>query len=439
MLKKTLIAMALLCTLPLCCCNTTAPNDDTVTPSDDTSVADPTEQTTPTDTSPQLDNSLLGIVWEGNTEYTVIRGEFSETPVQQAAALVYNTINNTTGTRLSIKTDWVQDLSVLDHNAPEILIGTTNRTASQSVTDSLQSMTFAIRVVNNQVIITGSTDRMTTLAAEYFVEKYLSNPKYCSEGKCVLPRDLNDIQGPFETKMVDIINRNDTYTTKRKQVLTIAGFNGFRIMQGGCTDGTYCYFAMNDNDVHAVICKYDMKTWKLVKRSLPLPIDHSNDICYNPDTGKLIVVHNAPNRNTISIVDPETLTIDETIKIKHQIFSMSYNQSRKQYVVGLSGGQNFALLDQDFKTIKMYHVRSTGYTTQGVECDDDFIYFVQYNKNVIMIYDWNGRLVTRIDLDLPYVEPENISLVDNKFIIACNNSNWTGGIVYKVEIVKKSN
>ena len=186
------------------------------------------------------------------------------------------------------------------------------------------------------------------------------------------------------------------------------------------------------------IYKYDVNTWELVARSEALPLDHSNDICYNPDTHELIVVHNAPNRNTISIIDPDTLTVKEKVKIKYQIFSMAYNQSRQQYVIGLSGGQNFALLDTDFKAVKTYSVNSTGYTTQGVECDNDFIYFVQYNQNVIMIYDWAGKLVTRVDMTLVGLEPENICLIEGEFIIGCNNANWTGGEVYSLEIIKKN-
>ena len=117
---------------------------------------------------------------------------------------------------------------------------------------------------------------------------------------------------------------------------------------------------------------------------------------------------------------------------------MAYNQSRQQYVIGLSGGQNFALLDTEFKAVKTYTVNSTGYTTQGVECDNDFIYFVQYNQNVIMIYDWNGKLVTRVDMTLLGVEPENISLIEGEFIIGCNDAKWSGGEVYQLEIIKKS-
>lgn len=440
MLKKSLVALALLCTLLLCCCNSAPSGDgnanDVTTP---TSGSAANDVTTPADTCPQLDANTLGIVWEGNTEYTVIRAEYAGSAVQKAASSVYSTINTKTGANLKISTDWSRDPSAIDHNAPEIIIGDTNRNACHEVVSKLSPMTFTIRVVNDQLIIAGTTDRLTSLATEYFINEYLSNPEYCSEGKLTLPRNLNVVKGPFEPEMTDIINTKDSYTTKQKPILSIPGTDGFRIMQGGCTDGKYCYFAMNDGNVTAVICKYEITTRKLIKRSAPLPLDHSNDICYNPDTGKLVVAHNAPNRNTVSIVDPETLEVEQVLKIKCEIFAISYNQARKQYVVGLSGGQNFATLDEDFKLIEIYHVNSTGYTTQGVESDDNFIYFVQYKENVIIIYDWNGKRITRVDLDLKGVEPENISLIGNKFIIACNNSSWTGGAVYEVELVNKSN
>ena len=60
---------------------------------------------------------------------------------------------------------------------------------------------------------------------------------------------------------------------------------------------------------------------------------------------------------------------------------------------------------------------------------------VQYKKNVIMVYDWKGKFVNQIALDIPSgIEPENISLVGDAFYIACNNSSWSGGVVYKTEI-----
>ncbi len=444
MLKKifTLLAISTLLLLSSCANpQDTGTSQDTQPSAPDIQTTTPA-QTTTADPGPDYSDKLV-IVLDGETKYSIIRSDRAQERVVKAGSALHTGIREATGITLTLNTDWARDTSTIDQSAPEIIIGETNRIASMGVADTLQPRTFMIKAVGDQIIITGTSDKLTARAVDYFVSEYINDPEYLQNGNLILPRDFCDIQGPFDFEMTDLINSVDEYTTTYKKLFAIKNVDGYRIMQGGCTDGKYCYFAMENQTFpegshRSYIYKYDVTTWELVARSEDLPLDHSNDICYNPDKHELIVVHNAPNRNIISILDPDTLTVKEKVKIKYQIFSMAYNQSRQQYVIGLSGGQNFALLDTEFKAVKTYTVNSTGYTTQGVECDNDFIYFVQYNQNVIMIYDWNGKLVTRVDMTLLGVEPENISLIEGEFIIGCNDAKWSGGEVYQLEIIKKS-
>lgn len=444
MLKKifTLLAISTLLLLSSCANpQDTGTSQDTQPSAPDIQTTTPA-QTTTADPGPDYSDKLV-IVLDGETKYSIIRSDRAQERVVKAGSALHTGIREATGITLTLSTDWARDTSTIDQAAPEIIIGETNRTSSVGVTDALEPRTFIIKAVDEQIVIAGTSDKLTARAVDYFVSEYINDPEYLQNGNLILPRDFCDIQGPFDFEMTDLINSVDEYTTTYKKLFAIKNVDGYRIMQGGCTDGKYCYFAMENQTFpegshRSYIYKYDVNTWELVARSEDLPLDHSNDICYNPDKHELIVVHNAPNRNIISILDPDTLTVKEKVKIKYQIFSMAYNRSRQQYVIGLSGGQNFALLDTEFKAVKTYTVNSTGYTTQGVECDNDFIYFVQYNQNVIMIYDWNGKLVTRVDMTLLGVEPENISLIEGEFIIGCNDAKWSGGEVYQLEIIKKS-
>ena len=212
------------------------------------------------------------------------------------------------------------------------------------------------------------------------------------------------------------------YNAKRKFFMNAETKNGtnYRQAQGGCTDGEYMYFVMNDTKSEnsmTLIYKFRINAKKPEQVSEPLQLDHANDMTYNPKTGQLIVVHNAPNKKKISFVDPQTLTVTGTGEVPNKIFSMQYNESRDQYVVGLAGGQNFALLDSEFQTVAKYEVESTGYTTQGVDADDDYIYFIQYNENVVVIYDWEGQRIAVIPVKLTGCEPESIFHADGKFYI----------------------
>ncbi len=212
-------------------------------------------------------------------------------------------------------------------------------------------------------------------------------------------------------------------------------------VQGGYTDGTYHYqlfikkdTASDEENNIVRLVKYDLESGQQVQVSDPLPLNHANDLTYNAKRGVFVAVHNNPNRKWVSLIDPETLTVIETVKMDVKIYSISYNEARDQYVVGLSGGQTFRFLDADFKPVDDVIYEPTeltkGYTTQGATSDENFIYFVLYNQNVITVYDWDGNFVTLIKLTVEG-EPENLSVVGGDIYVATGH----GGLcsVYRVE------
>lgn len=212
----------------------------------------------------------------------------------------------------------------------------------------------------------------------------------------------------------------------------------FSILQGGGTDGKYLYFAhvtwVKDGVQTGIICKYDPATGELIKKSEEMPIDHANDITYNEKTGMLIVTHNAPNRQMISYVNPETLEYLGSRDIGNLIYCMSYNEKRDQYIVGKSGGMDFALLDADFNKLRDFTAVNTRYVTQGMTTDDEFIYFVLHRLPCITKYDWDGNLVEYIPLDRKSDEPENMSFIDGKLYLGYNV--WKKGGIDAPEVVE---
>lgn len=234
----------------------------------------------------------------------------------------------------------------------------------------------------------------------------------------------------------------DKLTTECTKLFAIEAIDEYRTVQGGCTDGKYLYQSLENHNLanhESYINKYDLSTNKLVKTSKSIQLDHSNDLTYNSKTNQIVVVHNAPNRTKISFLDADTLEYISTKTISFSIFSLGYNATTDRYVIGISGGQDFAILDSEFNLVKQYQANNTGYTTQGLECNDKFIYFVQYNENVIMIYDWDGNFISQVELNIDASnEPENISLIGDVFYVGCNNEISIGGDVYKVIIKEVS-
>ncbi|MBQ3266210.1 MAG: InlB B-repeat-containing protein [Ruminococcus sp.] len=185
-------------------------------------------------------------------------------------------------------------------------------------------------------------------------------------------------------------------------------------VQGACTDGRYVYFGIVGGSVCS-LAKFDINTWEYVTKQQIINMGHSNDMTYNPDKDYLVVANNAPYYNVITLINPDTLAPIKDIQIKEDIYSIAYNQKRKCYVVGLSGTYDFALLDSDFKVTKKFTGVKTGYTRQGCDCDDDYIYFVQSGgNNILVVYDYSGNHITDIPLSVSD-EVENLFHIGNTF------------------------
>lgn len=194
-----------------------------------------------------------------------------------------------------------------------------------------------------------------------------------------------------------------------------ADMNEYATVQGACTDGRYAYFAAQQGST--VILKYDMRTWKLVD-SMEYTggeLGHANDMTYNPARNLIIVANNGPDYKRLTGIDPDTLAIRGTATLKINIYSIAYNPDRDIYVAGISGGYKFALLDNKFKVLKKFKGQNTGYTRQGCDCDENYIYFAQSGgDNAVVIYDYGGKYVDIVSLGHSH-EVENLFHVNKSF------------------------
>ncbi len=228
------------------------------------------------------------------------------------------------------------------------------------------------------------------------------------------------------------------------------------VMQGACTDGRYGYFFQeyqggsgnySNSETHdTVIVKVDMATGELVKYSQPLKLGHSNDGCYNPHTGQLIVAYNGNDKKLVKFIDPETLEITGETRLPVNIFSIAYNEATRRYIVGLSGGRNFGILDESFNIVTAKI--STDYSgtdhkdviydyklgsdllTQGIDCDSKYVYFVLSGKksgekvwtDYLLAFDYEGNHVFTKVLPTLTLEIENIFHIGKDIYITCNGS-----------------
>ncbi len=211
-------------------------------------------------------------------------------------------------------------------------------------------------------------------------------------------------------------------------------FDGKRYFYQGCI-GKKSYEKENED----IIVKYDTLTQTIVKESDVLHLGHINDMDYNSKLGLLMVTNSIGRFNTVSFIDPNTLTIVRNVELNNGLSGISYSAKRDRYAALLgSNGQAFTFYDSNFNELQdpldPSTLRLTGYTTQGCACDDDYYYVPLWTLgeaiNCIMVYDWNGTFVSVIDLMNLDLEAEDMTIVGNDVYISC--ASQSGGVVYRI-------
>ena len=165
----------------------------------------------------------------------------------------------------------------------------------------------------------------------------------------------------------------------------------YRVLQGCGTDGTYNYMLFkHKKDPYCVMLKVNARTWRKVKVSKPLPLDHGNDVAYNPHTKKLYVVYWDKAPFQIAEINPKTLKIRRYITIQMPlelegiaperipevagIVGIAYSKKLKQYAVRVSGLNDFIVLDANFTPIRYVPVSKTyDIRRQGIDCDGQYV------------------------------------------------------------------
>ncbi len=357
----------------------------------------------------------------------------------------------------TLGTDWVKKGETPDPSLPEFLVGLTNRQVSIDLHASLEPGTFTIAATDHQFVIVGSDYLETWQGVCYFLDEMLTGNapgltitdtaitvepgfRYTSEAGAATPST--------------ILNSTDTFIAKASVIGPISRIGNYKTMQGGCAIGEYGYYALintvdfPESAVEGIIVKYDLATGEEVDRSKSIVMDHANDITYVPETNELYVVSCYVDSRRINILDADTLEFKGRKSLVgggDGCYALEYNPLRKQFVSGC-GRVNMNIYDENLEHVRFVAGKGTTLVTQGICADDKYIYHVLYSAksnekepdHVIFVFDWEGNFVSNVRLTIPKAyEPENIALIGDTFYIACNNANWTGGLLFKAKIVKE--
>ena len=115
----------------------------------------------------------LGNIRDTVSAYTIIRSDKAASLVIDSVKLLRSTVEQTTGVKLDISEDWVEDPSTLDSAAREILVGDTNRPESKTAMAELsEQKPYAVTQVDSKICIVGLDEYSVRRAVHQFLAMY---------------------------------------------------------------------------------------------------------------------------------------------------------------------------------------------------------------------------------------------------------------------------
>ncbi len=227
-------------------------NDEPTDPVDTTPTA-PTTNDTPTE---PVDTTIYALHL---AQYTIVYPKDASETVKTAATRLQSKITSylTNGDTIAVITD--------DQTAKtgyEILIGETSRDASKAYYAEGTKAEFAVRNVDQTIVLAGYSDALTDQAVKYFEATYLSN---VSESKIAV---VENYTGTFEKSFMlsssaKVVYQDETLASVADAAVeTIKNATGLTLSKGLAAT-TY-----NADAVEIMIGSYDFKAIKDVKGSL---------------------------------------------------------------------------------------------------------------------------------------------------------------------------
>lgn len=172
MKANKLLASILTAGLLLSGCGVTTPSEETGVQATETQPAAPVE---------------LCLAENGQSSYTIIKPDRCSDTVSSLTSLCWKTFAQTYGAELGISTDWVEDPAEIPADAPEILIGTTNRPESTEAATALESNLYSVICVGNRIVIVATNDAALGEAVNAFLGALQAD----ENGRITVPTDLH--------------------------------------------------------------------------------------------------------------------------------------------------------------------------------------------------------------------------------------------------------
>lgn len=242
---------------------------------------------------------------------------------------------------------------------------------------------------------------------------------------------LNNVYNGDLVDYLDLAGDNYNITLKNISGDTGIKDTNYLVPQGGCTDGTYLYYALN---------KMGAEETKLVKYDISRKTTTFSDVIklgsksWTQTPGKTFFYHNMIglilqdgsikffDKDTLKENTTQTLTFTGALKTA-DIYDISYNEKLDRFVlINRNGNMYFAA--NDLVTYNSGIKIAVNNILNDISTDDNYIYAVGGDNNIIggniSIYNWYGNKIK---------EKINFNDIDNKTGIILDEEVNAQGII----------
>lgn len=198
------------------------------------------------------------------------------------------------------------------------------------------------------------------------------------------------------------------------------GRQGYAIVEGSCTDGTYSYHCLiNGSTDWGRLVKVRMSDGRCMAVSEPYNFSHGNGMCYDSGRGVLVVTSRSYYKRTLTYVRPDDLEVITQRTINFGAFKtklsaegygssqgvsgLSYNSEYDCYIAMQKTDHNFFVIDAESLEVRAAMITkfdsSLNGTTQSIDADDSYVYYLISRRNgtgLIAAFDWHSEYLAAL-------------------------------------------
>ena len=290
----------------------------------------------------QKGEDVLAICADGQTAYRIVYPE-GDTTAMEAASTLCGAFRLLCGVAPEIVSDYEAE------QEQEILVGNTNRAASQAALQDLKGLnhTLVITAKGKQVAL-AATDGLLRHAAELFLTSVTDLLKGSAEsGSLSLPADLHHVQAVRQSdEKAGVIAGSIQPELRVVDTLDVQGAEGHDKLGAICTDGTRVFTILRDIEGNTRIRVVHTQNASEADLSPVLELGFVSSMCYNSLTGSLVVCHDG---YSVSVLDPDSFAILHTYTLQRPVSAIGYLAQTNRYLVKDRDENSLLWLDGVFR------------------------------------------------------------------------------------------